>query len=355
MVDRRLGDADGLALARAVRGSASVGETRAVLLATVLDENEEGLAEQGLVDAVLTKPIRPSELTLRTLLGTGQGEDEDVPDLEDVGSIRLSERYDAHVLVAEDNPVNQEVTREMLETLGCRVTMADNGVAAVKALEERAFDLVLMDCQMPEMDGYDATGAVRRRERGEGTADPAVIVALTANALSGDRERCLAAGMDDYLSKPFSISDLQRVLARWITPGEDVAPVAPPPPRSGRADPAALDQSKLDAIRALQRQGAPSVLERVVHLYLESSGGLVESIREAVRAQNAEALRQAAHSLKSASANLGASRLAELCKNLEEMGRQNQTQTARPLLVEVETVYPLVCRQLQDECGQLGG
>jgi CheY-like chemotaxis protein len=134
---------------------------------------------------------------------------------------------DADILVAEDNPVNQEVCRQMLERLGFRVRVVSNGAEALQALSEKTFDLVLMDCQMPGMDGYEATRAIRRIEaEGKGTSRREIIVALTAHAMEGDRERCLAEGMDDYLSKPFNMKQLEETLGRWL-PRENPLPREP--------------------------------------------------------------------------------------------------------------------------------
>ena len=123
---------------------------------------------------------------------------------------------EAQILVAEDNPVNQEVTREFLKNLGCSVEVVANGLEAVAALERTSYDLILMDCQMPEMDGFEATSLLRLKEQQQDQKQRTPIVAITANALEGERQRCLEAGMDDYISKPFGQDELREILRRWL-------------------------------------------------------------------------------------------------------------------------------------------
>jgi len=221
------------------------------------------------------------------------------------------------------------------------------------ALKQQRFDLVLMDCQMPEMDGYTATSILREREAQLGSLRTPVI-ALTANALQGDRERCLAAGMDDYLSKPFRREALSAMLARWL-PGCLVgsAPSAPPIIEPPRPDPArtAVDCAALDAIRSLGGETTPDLLEQIIRLYLEAAPGLMCAIKDGLAAANNDQVRIAAHTLKSSSANLGASRLADLCKKLELAARANTIRTDAPALYEVQTEYERVCSALQQEAG----
>jgi len=165
------------------------------------------------VGAWLTKPVGPSQLygaLARALDGVGGGR----PETVDPGA--CEHRFSGTVLLAEDNEVNRLVATSLLEAFGLRVDIARDGIEALDATAQTSYDLVLMDCQMPNLDGYAATTAIRARENG---ANRSVIVALTANAMEGDRERCLACGMDDYLSKPFSRDDLARLLSRWMAHG----------------------------------------------------------------------------------------------------------------------------------------
>ena len=250
----------------------------------------------------------------------------------------------ARILVAEDNPVNQEIARTMLEGAGCRVTIANNGREAVKMGLEEPFDLVLMDCQMPELDGFEAAREIRAREAA-GTRMP--IVALTANAMEGDRERCLAAGMDDYMTKPFKRSELAAMLGRWIKhtpdaagdtalPQAAAAPAMPlrlaaqpaiPAPAIAVAAPAAYDPSAFQ--NALPPgKGVDSPLARkLMWLFINESAKLVTEIERANAAGDTPAVLHAAHSLKSSSASVGASAVSGVAKELETLARAGNAES----------------------------
>jgi HPt (histidine-containing phosphotransfer) domain-containing protein len=219
-------------------------------------------------------------------------------------------------------------------------------------LARERIDLVLMDCQMPEMDGYTATTLLREREVAQALRHTPVI-ALTANALQGDRERCLAAGMDDYLTKPFRREALCAMLGHWLPASAAAAvPEDAPKPRPATVDAGgALDTTALETIRALGGEQTPDLLEQIVRLYLEGAPELIASIRAGLAAADNDQVRLAAHSLKSSSANLGATRLAELCKKLEMAARANALATEVPALPEVEAEYERVCIALQHEAG----
>ncbi|GKS65395.1 hypothetical protein YTPLAS72_26990 [Nitrospira sp.] len=278
-----------------------------------------------------------------------------------------------HILLVEDNPVNREVASGMLETFGCRIDFSENGKEALTATETKTYDLIFMDCQMPEMDGLTATRLIREREaKAMSVAGvPRVpIVALTAHAMQGDRELCIAAGMDDYLTKPFTLTQLEQVLARWIPESNtkqtpSVAPRTPEAlvtnvqkPASGggegkraadTAEAAILDQSALTAIRALQRPGHPDIFTRIVSQYIQTSQEMVARVRQAVLSKDATELRAAAHRLKSCSAQLGAVALAADCRELELMGACGELNRAGEVLSRFELHYESACGALQEE------
>jgi CheY-like chemotaxis protein/HPt (histidine-containing phosphotransfer) domain-containing protein len=256
----------------------------------------------------------------------------------------------ARVLLAEDNPVNQEVALGMLEALGLTVAVADNGRQAVAQVAAAAYDLVLMDCQMPELDGFGATAEIRRGERARGGHLP--IVALTANALDGDREICLAAGMDDYLSKPFTREQLVATLRRWLPPSAaavaalPAAPAAVPAAVPAPAATAALNPQALAAIRHLPGANGAALVGKVIRAYLADTPPRLGQMQAAAAAGDAEALRKAAHGLKSSSANVGAEPLAALCKELETLGRSGTVAGAPALLHRAAAEFERVAAAL---------
>ncbi|MBV7538959.1 response regulator [Duganella sp. sic0402] len=239
------------------------------------------------------------------------------------------------VLLAEDNPVNVEVASAMLEGLGLEVSRARNGEEALHSAQADDFDLILMDCQMPVMDGFAATGEIRRHEQQRGRARSLPIIAITANALQGDRESCLAAGMDDYLSKPFTQQALGQTLSRWINlPRVAPAPTEAPPP-----DNDIIQQQALEHIRALSPANGDALLERVLQAFLDDTPRHLHTIRQAIASEDAGQMRKAAHSLKSSSANVGAHALAQRCKELEQLGRNHTTAGAAALLADMERSF----------------
>lgn len=215
------------------------------------------------------------------------------------------------VLLAEDEEVNVIVTKAMLEKFGIDVTVAGDGSKALDLFAKGNFDLVLMDVQMPGMDGFMATAEIRKREF---SGQHLPVVAMTAHAMTGYQEKCLAAGMDDYLSKPFKEEQLLTVLERWLA--QRVV--------TGAGRKAGIDTTKHDELRQLQGSGKPTLLLKVIQKFLDRLPLHRDNIRQAIAEQDAEKIGFVAHTLKSGSAQLGACRLAELCAELESLGREKK-------------------------------
>jgi CheY-like chemotaxis protein/HPt (histidine-containing phosphotransfer) domain-containing protein len=256
------------------------------------------------------------------------------------------------VLLAEDNPVNVEVARAMLESLDLQVDCARNGEEALRAVREGdiagQYDCVLMDCQMPVMDGFAATAAMRREEREAGRGRVLPIIAITANALQGDREACLAAGMDDYLSKPFSQQELAAVIGRWMAlPLAATVHHEDEPPRLPRESVEVIQRDvinrvALEKIRMLSRERGDALVQKVINAYVDDTPQQLSTLRRAIDGLDTGNVRRIAHTLKSASANVGAEALAALCKEMEHLGRADTTEGADSLLNNMEQEFEAV-------------
>ncbi|MBF0623557.1 MAG: PAS domain S-box protein [Magnetococcales bacterium] len=231
------------------------------------------------------------------------------------------------ILVVEDDPVNRRVVKGLLEGLDLQVDYAENGLQALDMMEDPGLELVLMDCQMPEMDGYETTRRHRRREQTAGTGRRLPVVALTAYAMSGDREKCLAAGMDDYLAKPVTRQNLFQVLGRWLA-GEGTAssPSNPPPTPGGEV--VLFDVALFEEICQVMGEDFPEL----VRIYLDLLPKRLETILDALQSGSAGGLANAAHTLKSTSAQLGALRLSHLAVELEKLGLAGDLTAAAALL-----------------------
>ena len=232
------------------------------------------------------------------------------------------------VLVVEDNPVNQAVVKKMLEKSGLTPVTATDGSDALACLKRENFDIVLMDCQMPKMDGYQATRNLRQREAEQGLTHIPVI-AMTANAMPGDRERCLEAGMDDYLAKPVKPAVLHNKLRQWLPMQElitEVSQADSPESAQGVARPdrpgPGIDDSLDSGVLQVLYETMEDDFVGILRSYLEHAPKLLNEIEQAVAENRLEALARAAHSLKSSSANVGAVQLSELARGLEHRGRQ---------------------------------
>jgi len=363
VLDMALDQTSGLALAAAVHAEPAARATHLVLLsagklaADPVQRREAGVAYQ------LIKPARPADLYACLASRAARLHHPATPapgaSASHAAARAKPARRARRVLLAEDNPVNVEVAKAMLESLGLEAHCARNGQEALHAVHEGGWDAVLMDCQMPVMDGFAATNEIRRHEREMGRARSLPVIAITANALQGDREACLAAGMDDYLSKPFTQQQLAAVIGRWVAlplvadrhpgdaphsePAVEVAPSMPAPPVSA-IDP--VDRVALDKIRALSRDAGDALVQKVINAYVGDTPRHLDGLRQALNGGDADGIRRIAHGLKSASANIGAARLATLSRDLEQLGRAGSVDGAAPLLSDMENEFQSVRQSL---------
>jgi CheY-like chemotaxis protein len=279
-----------------------------------------GKSSPGLFVGYLVKPVRQSYLhdTLATAWAAKSARLASIASPRAIPAkpfspVHRAFRCHARVLVVDDNTVNQKVARMMLERLGCRVEVAANGQEAVEMVELLPFDVVFMDCEMPVLDGFEATAAIRRREGG---ARHVSIVAMTARAIQGDRERCLQAGMDDYISKPVKPEALEGVLDRW-------APCETPPSKAalpqGASSEAAVNPAVLANLKSMAEATDPALFEQIVQSFVEDSRKGIADLRQAAAA-DAESLRKTAHAIKGMCATVGAEGMRAICQELEALG-----------------------------------
>jgi signal transduction histidine kinase/DNA-binding response OmpR family regulator len=273
--------------------------------------------------------------------------------------LRMPEGRRPYVLVAEDNIMNQKVTAQILKKLGCHVDVVANGLEALEASARMQYDCLFMDCQMPEMDGYTATARVRQREAD--TAHHTLIIALTANAMPGDRDRCLVAGMDDYLSKPVQRLELEKLLQKWLYTEpqayESAMPAsgAPMPQAvlATQTTPLTMDPVALTALLDLSDGQDTAFVRSVIETFLQDAVHRLEGLEHAVATEQATLLEQAAHTLKSSSASVGAQAMSVLCLMLQRLGREGTTVGAALLVAQLQQEFEQVRQALLEACTQL--
>ena len=351
ILDMDLERTSGLSLAADIKADPATRATRILLIssdrlaADPVQRRAAGVAYQ------LIKPARPGDLfeciASRPRKGVAAAPAAEPPaPVRQAGSGPLLRK----VLLAEDNPVNVEVATAMLDSLGLAVSCARNGEEALQAVRDGSYDVVLMDCQMPVMDGFAATTEIRRHERENGRARNLPIIAITANALQGDRESCLAAGMDDYLSKPFTQQQLGAVIGRWIAlPLAASVHHGEQRPATPAVAPAARDlinPHALENIRALSSDRGSALVRRVIAAYVDDTPQHLKTLHQAIAGLDTGKLRKVAHSLKSSSANVGAETLAQMCKDMEQLGRTDSTEGASGILTDMEHEFQAVRRSL---------
>ncbi len=355
LLDWHMPEMDGIELAQRLRDDPQIPEMDLVMLSSAAFDEESSRAADVGIRRYLIKPVRQSDLydCLLNIFAVPLVKTQRKPEGEPGAT------FDARILLAEDNEVNQEVALSMLKLMGCRVDVVANGRKAVNKVSGKRYDMVLMDCHMPDMDGFEATEEIRRLEGIEGGNVHIPIIALTANVEKGVEEECKTAGMDGYLSKPFAQDQLHQILSQWLNQNEELVRNEEPvvlkavaqstAPDEGEKTEKLLKQDALDKIRALQRPGSPNILDKIINLYLENSRDLMQSIIDSIERDDSASLQEAAHSLKSSSANLGAVKMAALCKELEYMGREGEACSAASLLDGIKTTGKLTQAALKEE------
>jgi signal transduction histidine kinase/HPt (histidine-containing phosphotransfer) domain-containing protein len=349
VIDVELPDEDAFELTRTIKADLEISDAELILMASL---GERGHGERARVlgaAAYLTKPIKQSQLfdCLMTIATrpAGAGGAQDLLPLVTRHSLRESKFptcLQGRILIAEDNAVNMEVAICHMEKLGLHADMVANGLEALEALAHIDYDVVLMDCQMPEMDGYAATAEIRRCE---GAKHRTPIIAMTANAMRGDRERCLEAGMDDYISKPIDAAELFAILKRWLpqtgkqsgSREEDLTSSATPQ----------ADLRVTERLNLFEQEFSAAMVVRLIDKFLPDTAKRLVDLREAVEAADPQAVARAAHGLKGSYGNIGSQEAAGLCLQLEQEARSGSVLEAEGRLGRLEEGFPQLTWLLQ--------
>ena len=333
IIDMQMPEMDGVMLAREIR---SQNRSLPLMLFSSLGRREIG-PDSSIFAAQITKPLKPSQLfdALMTILAeqpiTVRKSDDAITGQLDPD---MGRRLPLRILLAEDNAVNQKVALRLLERMGYRADVAANGLEALAALERQSYDVVLMDVQMPEMDGLEASRRIK------GNWPPGArprIIAMTANAMQGDREKCLAAGMDDYITKPIRTEALVAALSQ-------TQPKSLPADSQLKSEPA-INPQKFESFR--QSMGADFIIE-VIEVFNEDAPKLLQDMQHALTTHDADLFRRAAHSLKSNSAEFGAVKLSEMAKELEMMGKEGRLAEVSEKVARAAAEYEIVKQALQE-------
>ncbi|HZR20749.1 MAG TPA: response regulator [Verrucomicrobiae bacterium] len=356
ILDMQMPGMDGLMLAGEIRKLPQGGSLPLVLLTSMGVRSTQPEIANLAFASCLTKPVKPGQLQqvlLRVISGAKPvaRKPANGPKLDPT----LAKRYPLRVLLCDDNAINQKVASRLLQQMGYRPDLAANGLEALIALDQQPYDLIFMDVMMPEMNGLEATAAIRDRQK-QPLAFPnyksnIIVVAMTANAMQGDREKCLAAGMDDYIAKPVRPEDVRKVIELWAGKAADQnangspdvqkpAPAATPPAGQTQA-PADGEDGPVDMDRLLEfTDGSAENLRELVELYLSQTTEQLEKLHAAVRAADAAEVRRVAHSCAGASATCGMRYMVPLLRELERQGREGK-------LTNADTIFDQTTREFQ--------
>ena len=354
LIDVDLPETDGLSLAQNLKSDPALASSRIVMLTTLLNRLSTQTMKVTGIAACLVKPIRQSRMLecLNDVMSASGAVSTSSPDTGGEISAPLPKDINVRILLAEDNVVNQRVALKQLKKLGFSADAVSNGNEVLSALQRVPYDIIIMDCQMPEMDGYEVT----RRIRQSGSdsyihlRSAPYIIALTANAMRGDRERCLSIGMNDYLTKPLHLRDLESVLQRALLRIQPACVL--PMPVDDKPLPEVLDRAVIGGLKELREPGQPDPLSELLDLFFHDAEPRLKQMEAAVTSGDMSKLAAAAHTLKGSASNLGARRLSALCASLEKQGKAGDAAGTGEIFAEVVTAFAsvrvLLLRELED-------
>lgn len=350
ILDMHMPKMDGLQLARIIASDANLSKTRLMMLTSTYS-NASQLERQNVgILRCVNKPVRQREL-LEIILDVLQRSDKsvnpEVPIKQSTSLLPAKNLAQGNVLLAEDNLVNQEVAKAMLTKLGFKVDIANDGQQALDFIKKQYYDIVLMDCQMPTMDGFEATIQIRKQY---GHTIP--IIALTANATEDDRNHCIEAGMDDFLSKPYTLNQLNQTLTKWQTniesnPTATISESHASKENTETKKMPLLNPVLLDQIRSLDASNGHELVNKILCAFLESADKYIQSLDQAFNDKDIETIRKTAHTLKSSSANIGAEELSTIFKQIEAYSKDGELALAESLHSTMLTIYHEVISEVK--------
>ena len=352
ILDLQLPGMDGITLAAEIRKVSGATMLPLVLL-TPLGVRADKLTDARLAFAhCVAKPIKPAQLRAALELALFSPKKIITPPVPASPSQLLSERLPLRILLVDDNEINQKVAARILGQIGYQPDLAENGRKALGALDGKIYDLVFMDLMMPEMDGLEATRIIRERQKNPAGhpnySGRIVIVAMTAHAMQSDREKCLAAGMDDYLSKPIRPGDIRGIIEKWGLPGNSTEKTKLPP--AAKVETSDGPPVEMDRLNDLTDNNADSLRE-LVEMYFKQTAAQFEQIKTALRTGHADEVRRVAHSCAGASATLGMMRLGQLMRDLEKEGAAGALTNATKICEDAVREYSSVKKFLATQPG----
>jgi CheY-like chemotaxis protein len=364
ILDMQMPGMDGIMLGREIRSIPGSRLMPLVLLTSMGMRNDQPEIA-GLFAHCLTKPIKPGllyEVLMRVASGVNPPAEKPVPRPQAIAA--PATQPSLRILLCDDNAINQKVALRLVQQLGYQADLAGNGVEALTALDKKPYDIIFMDLMMPEMGGVEATQEIRRRQQRPpeypNYKSPIVIIAMTANAMHGDKEKCIAAGMDDYLSKPVRLDDMRGMFERWAA--KAVSSTPPEPAGAAQSEPSLdLDspspvfnaEQPVDMERLLDfTDGNPESLRELVTLYLEQTCGQIEQLEAAIKAAQAHDVRRLAHSCAGASATCGMRRMVPFLRQLEKQGHEGQLAGTAELCEAVAKEFQVVRTFLENYMAQ---
>jgi two-component system, sensor histidine kinase and response regulator len=346
LIDMQMTDMDGLEFSARISQDATLATTHLVFLTSSLFKGDAKFGKKSDFYTYQTKPVRKADFKKCLLQIFKPNSIKTSLDGSNNSAHTQQFACSGRILLVDDNIVNQELVLLMLHNSGCEIVVANHGLEAIAALEKNQFDLVLMDCMMPELDGYEATREIRKRQQA-GLLPRLPIIALTANAVEGDRDKCLAAGMDDYLAKPLKAQNLIAMLNSWLpavaktNSTERIVVKCNDSVKS-------VDFSVLASLKSLNVVSSDEMLAHIISLYLENASKLLQSLQQAWQSADIKAIRIAAHTLKSSSYQVGANQLAELCKIVENDAREQSYDNSYLALTHIQKKFAQTRLDLED-------